>query len=75
LAPSTGRFSFGNGSTALAMGGDPALSTIGNNTALSLGNSANSYAGQRPIFGGSNTPNNSFAFAGPGKNAINTVNP
>jgi hypothetical protein len=51
---------------------------VGNNTAISLGGGANSYAGERPFVPfppGSNTPNNSFAFAGPGKTAVNAVNP
>jgi hypothetical protein len=70
-------FAFGTGSTATAFGGDPAnpLSSAGNNTAITLGAGANSYAGRRPVGGGGNTPNNQFAFAGPGKNAVNGVNP
>jgi hypothetical protein len=74
-------FVAGNGSTAYSYGGDQAnpLTSVGNNTAVTLGDRANSYAGERPFVafppGATNTPNNSFAFAGPGKNAINAVNP
>ena len=70
----------GDGSTACSYGGDQAnpLTNVGNNTAVSLGGGANSYAGERPFVAfppGSNTRNNSFAFAGPGKTAVNAVNP
>jgi hypothetical protein len=71
-------FAFGDGSTATAIGGDPAnpLTSVGNNTAITLSNGTNSYAGQLPpAFNTSNSPNNQFAFAGPGKNAINGINP
>jgi hypothetical protein len=71
-------FVVGDGSTAVVFGGDatgtPTPTSIGNNTALTFGNGANSYAGVIPVIGGT-TPNNQFAFAGPGKNAVNAVNP
>jgi hypothetical protein len=70
-------FSVGDGSLAIAVGGNvfgPPTS-IGNNTALTFGNGAGSYAGTVPPLVGNNAPNNQFAFAGPGKNAVNTVNP
>ena len=70
-------FAFGNGSLALANGGDPTnpLGSVGNNTAIALGGNTTSYAGQiplQPLTG--NTPNNQFAFSGPGKIAVNNVN-
>jgi hypothetical protein len=72
-------FAVGDGSVALAVGGDgtgtPTPTSIGNNTALTLGNGANSYAGTIPPVAGTKAPNNQFAFAGPGKNAVNTVTP
>jgi hypothetical protein len=71
-------FAFGNGSTANAFGGDPTnpLGSIGNNTAITVGAGANSYAGQVPVLPLTiNSPNNQFSFAGPGKVAINAVNP
>jgi hypothetical protein len=70
-------FAFGDGSIALADGGPitGALLPIGNNTAISLGNSANSYAGTIPVDFNTNSPNNQFAFAGSFKTAVNAVNP
>ena len=70
-------FVVGNGSFAIANGGTlvgPPTS-IGNNTALTFGNGTNSYAGSIPFTTPGFTPNNQFALAGPGKNAVNTVNP
>jgi hypothetical protein len=70
-------FALGNGSTASVVGGPikGAPTPVGNNTAISLGNGANSYAGAIPSMLGTNSPNNQFAFAGPGKNAVNAINP
>jgi hypothetical protein len=69
----------GDGSTAIAVGGDATgnatPTSIGNNTALTFGKGANSYAGTIPPIANTNAPSNQFAFAGPGKNAVNTVNP
>lgn len=69
-------FAFGDGSVAVSIGGPitGAPTPIGNNTAISLGNGADSYAGTIPSALGTNSPNNQFAFAGPAKTAVNTVN-
>jgi hypothetical protein len=72
-------FTLGDGSTSTAVGGaiigTPTLTSIGNNTAITVGKGANSYAGTIPTTPGSDSPSNQFAFAGPGKNAVNAVNP
>jgi hypothetical protein len=70
-------YAIGDGSRALANGGVRVgvPTSIGNDTAISMGNGANSYAGTIPSAVGTNSPSNQFAFAGSGKNAINTVNP
>jgi hypothetical protein len=66
----------GTGSVVIANGGDAnnPLTNIGNNTAIALGDGSNAYAGVLPVSGGT-APNNQFAFAGPGKNALNVINP
>ncbi|MBV9514625.1 MAG: hypothetical protein JO280_11375 [Mycobacteriaceae bacterium] len=67
-------FSVGNGSFAIAEGGDPTKASIGNNTALALGNGSNALAFGTPAFGGWG-PNNQFAAAlGNNKNALNGIN-
>ena len=70
-------YPLGDGSIALANGGNRVgpPTSIGNDTAISLGNGANSYAGTIPVVANTNSPSNQFAFAGPAKNAVNTVNP
>jgi hypothetical protein len=70
-------FALGDGSIALANGGNRlgVPRSIGNNTAISLGTGANSYAGAIPAVAGGTTPNNQFAFAGAGMKAINAVVP
>jgi len=72
-------FTLGDRSTSNAVGGaiigTPTLTSIGNNTAITVGKGANSYAGTISTTPGRNSPSNQFAFAGPGKNAVNAVNP
>ena len=70
-------FSLGDGSITLANGGNRVgpPTSIGNNTAIGLGAGAVVYAGANPPTANQTTPNNQFALAGPGKLAVNTINP
>jgi hypothetical protein len=74
----------GDGSTATVWGGNPGTSPwpavrrpqVGNNTAITIGNGSNSYAGALPPkIPPGNSPNNQFAAAvGHHRNAVNGIN-